>query len=191
MVLHVDSDAEYLTILEARSCYAGNFYISYWPSPKMIKPNPERNGTIYTELKTTRNIVSSAAEAELCGTSNNGKKAIGMKPYLIILDHKQPVTPLKTDNYTTERFVNSGMKPKRSKTWHMKWHWLRYKEMLEKLRVYWDIGEKNDADYFIRYYPPIHHRQMRPRYMHTSNLERKITQTINLCKGVLNQVPGT
>ena len=31
MVLHVDSDAAYLTMPEARSCYAGHFYLSNWP----------------------------------------------------------------------------------------------------------------------------------------------------------------
>ena len=43
------------------------------------------------------------------------KKAIIMQLALIILDHKQPVTPLKTYNSTTEVFVNLGMKPKSSK----------------------------------------------------------------------------
>ena len=50
-----------------------------------------------------------------------------MRPDLIALDHKQPLAPLKTDNSTTEGFVNSGMKPKRSKIWDMKWHGLRDK----------------------------------------------------------------
>ena len=39
-----------------------------------------------------------------------------MQPDLIELDHKQSETSLKTDNSTTEGFVKSGMKPKRSKT---------------------------------------------------------------------------
>ena len=72
----------------------------------------------------------------------------------------------------------------------MKWNWLRYKEVIDKIRVYWDKVTNNDADYFTKHHPPIHHRQMRPRYIHTSNLVRTITQTIRLCKGVLNQVPG-
>ena len=71
----------------------------------------------------------------------------------------------------------------------MKWNWLRYKEVIDKIRVYWDKVTNNDADYFTKHHPPIHHRQMRPRYIHTSNLVRTITQTIRLCKGVLNQVP--
>ena len=110
-----------------------------------------------------------------------------MRSYLIKLDHTQLATRLKTYNSTTEVFVNSGMKPKRSKTLDMKWHWLRDKEFFDQLRVYWDRGTKNDAGYFMKHEPPIHHHQMRPCYIHTSNLVRKIHQTIRLCEGVLNR----
>ena len=64
-----------------------------------------------------------------------------MQPALIILDHEQPATLLKTDNSMIEGYVNSGMKPKRSKTWDMKWHWLSDKEVLDQLRVYWGRGQ--------------------------------------------------
>ena len=135
--------------------------------------------------------MSSADEAEICVTSNNEKTAIGMWPALILLDLRQPATLLKTDNSTTEVFVNLKMKLKRSKIWDMKWHWFRDKEVLEKLRIYWDKGMNNDADYFIKHHPPIQNCQILPRYIHTSSLVRKIPQTTRLCKGVLNQVLGT
>ena len=125
MVLHVDSDAEYLIMPEVRSYCASYFYLSYWPSPSPIKPNPGRNGPIHTEFQTIHNVGSSAAEDETCVTFNNSKTAIGIQPALISLDHKQPATPLKTYNSTIEGFVNLGMKQKRSKTLDMKWHWLR------------------------------------------------------------------
>ena len=137
MVLHADSDAAYLTMPEARICYADHFYLSDWPSLIPIKSNLERNGCIHTECKTIRNVVSSPAEAETCCTLNNCNTDIGMRPALIVLDHKQPATPLKTDNPRTEGFVKLGMKQKRSKTWDMKWYWLRDKEFLEQLIVYW------------------------------------------------------
>ena len=92
-----------------------------------MKPNPEINGPIHTECKTIQNFVSSEAEAETCGTFNNVKIDIDMQSSLIALDHKQPETPLKGNNSTTEGFVNLGMKPKRSKAWDMKWYWLRNK----------------------------------------------------------------
>ena len=77
-----------------------------------------------------------------------------------MLDHKQPATPLKTENYATEGFVNLGMNPKHSKTWDIKLHWFRDKELLEKLRAYRYIGTMNDDDYFTKHHPPIHHLQM-------------------------------
>ena len=43
------------------------------------------------------------------------ERAIDIQPALITLDHKEPVTPLKTNNFTTEGFINLGMKPKCSK----------------------------------------------------------------------------
>ena len=64
------------------------------------------------------------------------------------------------------------MTKKRSKTLDMKWHWLRDKEVLEQHILYCDRDTNNDADYFTKHHPPIHHRQMRPQYIHTSNLVR-------------------
>ena len=105
----------------------------------------------------------------MCGNFNNVKTDINMQPALIKLYHKQPEIPLKTENSTIEWFLNSGMKPKRSKTWDMKFQWLKDKEVLEKLTFYWYRSINNDTDYFTKHHPPIHHCQMRPRYIHTSN----------------------
>ena len=52
----------------------------------------------------------------------------------------------------------------------MKWNWLREKEVLEQLRVYWDKGTNNEADYFTKHHPTIHCRQIQPWYIY-------ITQT--------------
>ena len=105
------------------------------------------------------------------------------------MDHKQPETHLKIDNSTTGVFLKSGMKPKHPKTRDIKWYWLRDKEVLDQLIVYWYRGTNNENDYFTKHHPQIHHRQMKPCYIHTSNLARTITQTIRLCEGVLNLVP--
>ena len=47
-VLHVDLDAAYLTMSEARSCYDVHFYLGNWPSPDLEKSTPKRNGPIHT-----------------------------------------------------------------------------------------------------------------------------------------------
>ena len=143
------------------------------------------------ECKTIRNIVSSTSEGKTCGTFNNGRTTIDIQPTLITLDQKQPSKPFKTDNSATEGFLILVMKPKCSKILYLKWHWLRNKKVLDKLIVYWDKVTNNNADYFTKHHPPIHHRQMSPWYIHTSNLVRTIPQTIRLCEGVLNRVLGT
>ena len=98
-------------------------------------------------------MVYLSAEDEECGTFNNRKISIYMRPDLIALEHKQLDTPLKIDNPTTKGFVNSGMKSKNSKTWDMEWHWLRDKEVIYQLRVYWYRGTNNDTDYFTKHHP--------------------------------------
>ena len=50
-------------------------------------------------------------------SSTTRKTDIGMQPSLIELDHRQPATTLKNGISTTEGFLNSGMKPKRTKIW--------------------------------------------------------------------------
>ena len=77
------------------------------------------------------------------------------------------------------------------KTWNMNWHQLRYKEVPEKLRVYWDRGMNNDSDHFTKHHPPIHHHIMRHRCIHKFNLVRKIPRNKILCKVVLNRFLST
>ena len=146
MVLHIESDADYLVMPEARSVYAGHFYLSYWPRDKPNLPSTKRNRPILTTCKTICNVVSSAAEAETTGTFCNDEEGVAIITSLIGLGKKQPPNPLNTDNSTTDGFVNSNMKPKKSKTWDMNMHWLRDKEVLKQIRVYWDKGKNNDTD---------------------------------------------
>ena len=73
MVLHIDSGAAYLVLPESRSVYAGHFYLSDWPRDKPNLLSTKCNGPILTTCKTIRNVVSSAAEAEITGTFCNAK----------------------------------------------------------------------------------------------------------------------
>ena len=127
IVLHIDSDTSYLVMPEALSVYAGHFYLSDWPRDKPNFPSTKRNGPIFTTCNTIHNVVSSAAEAETTGTFCNSKEGVTILSSLLGLGHKQPPTPLNTKNAITDVFVNSSMKPKKSKTCDMNMHWLRDK----------------------------------------------------------------
>ena len=51
--------------------------------------------------------------------------------YIIIIleemGHKQPPTPLQTDNSMVEAVVNGKIQPKQTKAVDMRFHWLRYR----------------------------------------------------------------
>ena len=124
MILYVDSNAAYLVLPNARSRYAGHFYLNNTPQNPTC-PRPPRNCPIHTECKAIRSVVASAAEAETTGVFGNSEIAIPIRRALEALDHPQPPTPIKTDNSTAYSFVNANIRQKRSKTWDMRFNWLR------------------------------------------------------------------
>ena len=165
MALHIDSDAAYLVLPNARSRYAGHYYLSNHPAPLPSKPSPKPNGPILTVCKTIKGVMSSAAEAETGGVFGNAQEAIACRISLRALGHPQQATPIKTDNSTSNSFVHANIKQRRSKTWDMRWNWLRDKSTHDMLRIYWDRGQNNQADYFTKHHPPTHHLSMRPQYV--------------------------
>ena len=54
------------------------------------------------------------------------------------------------------------MRLKRSKSWDMRYHWLRDAALRKHLLVKWVKGILNKADYYIKHFAPSHHVQMRP-----------------------------
>ena len=71
MILHVDSDAAYLVQPNARSRYAGYYYLGSQNST-----NNTLNGAVLVICRTIRNVVASAAEAETGGLFGNGQEII-------------------------------------------------------------------------------------------------------------------
>jgi hypothetical protein len=169
MILHIDTDAAYLVLPKARSRIAGHYFLSDMPPPPPTKPNPRPNGPIHTECRTLRHVVSSAAEAECGGLFHNSQNAIPIRDTLIAMGHPQPPTPIKTDNLTTLGIVTSLMKPKRSKSWDMRYHWIEDRVKRKHLRPYWDKGTHNWADYFTKHFPPAYHKIMRYKYLQKVN----------------------
>ena len=111
-------------------------------------------------------MVASAAEAETAGLFFNAQEALPIRYLLEQLGHKQPPTPLKTDNSTANLFVHSNIRQKRSKSWDMRFHWLRDKSTLDIFNIYWAPGKKNDADYFTKHHAPNHHIENRGKFVH-------------------------
>ena len=162
MVLHVDSDAAYLVAPKARSRVAGYFHLSDHPN---VTKHPKLNGAILVECKTLRHVVSSSAEAEVAGIFHNAGMAVPIRYMLESLNHPQPATPLKTDNSTATGFVYDNIHQKRSKSWDMRYHWLRDRQTQQQFNIFWDKGTNNNSDYYTKHHATRHHRSQRPKYV--------------------------
>ena len=103
MILHVDSDAAYLVLPKARSRIAGFFRLRN----KQNNTHKQENGAILVECKALRWVVTSAAEAETHGVYHNTIITINLRTILNGMGHSQPITPVQTNNSTTEGFTQT------------------------------------------------------------------------------------
>ena len=159
MILAVHSDAGYLNEPNARSRAGGHFFLS-----KDVQ-HPPNNGAILNIAKIIKNVMSSAAEAELGGLYIMAREAIWMRVILEELGHKQPPTPIQTDNSTAEGIINNTVQPKQTKAMDMRFHWLRDRNLRKLLRFYWRPGTLNFADYMTKHHAPAHHRNVRDEFL--------------------------
>ena len=165
MILWVDSDTTYLVMPNARSHISGYFQLNDHPDKNL---NPNTNGPILVECKGLKRVISSAAEAETAGVFYNAQIAIQIRHILEALNHQQPPTLIKTDNSTAHGFVTNNIHQKKSKSWDMNYHWLRDRQIQEQIKVYWEKGATNNADYTTKHHPTKYHVHIHEtkNYMH-------------------------
>jgi hypothetical protein len=85
------------------------------------------------------------------------------------LGHKQPATPLRTDNATAFGILNETIKQKRSKAMDMRYHWQRDRVRQKQFDVYWRPGRENLGDYHTKHHYAQHHKDMRGLILHQAN----------------------
>jgi hypothetical protein len=155
MVLAVHSDASYLSEPKARSRAGGHFFLS------TAKDAPPNNGAILNIAHIIKHVMASATEAELAALYIVAREAVYIRIILEELGHKQPATPLQTDNSMADAVCNGKIQPKRTKAMDMRFHWLRDRECQEQFRIYWRPGKLNYADYWTKHHPAKHHQKVR------------------------------
>ena len=163
MVLHVDSDASYLSEPKARSTVGGYHYLSDHPDKK---PEPTLNGPVLVVCNTLKNIMASASESETAGLYHNCQEACPIRTALEEMGWKQPPTPVRTDNAVAEGIANDTVKQRRSRAIDMRFYWVRDRVKQGQFRIHWKPGNTNLADYFTKHHSPRHHQAMRPIYLH-------------------------
>ena len=81
------------------------------------------------------------------------------------MGHKQPKTPVQTDNSTAEGLINNKMQPKRTNAMDMRFHWLHNQACQGQFRFYWRPGPLNWADYWTKHHPAAHHKHIRNDFL--------------------------
>jgi hypothetical protein len=131
MILHIHSDASYLSVSNARSRLGGLFFCS-----NKYPHEDNLNGSILNVESVIKNVVASAAESEVLACFQNAQSGAPLRVTLTELGHIQPPTPLRTDNSTSFGILNKTIKQKRSKAMDMRYHWLTDRVRQKQFAVY-------------------------------------------------------
>jgi hypothetical protein len=105
MILHIHSDASYLSVSNARSRLGGRFFLG--------NKAPEQetlNRSILNVAAVIKNMVASAAESELGACFHNAQSGAPIRVTLTELGQPQPPMSLRTDNSTAYGIVNETIK---------------------------------------------------------------------------------
>ena len=127
MVLWVYSNGAYLIELNAKSRAGGYFFLSNFIKDSS-KAASKLNDPIYNLCIILKNIVSSAAGCEIAAAFENGQDATVICYTLIEIESPQPPTPIQVDNTIAQRFIDSTLKERHTKSIDMKYHWLKDRE---------------------------------------------------------------
>ena len=159
MQLNIESDAAYLVCNNARSRAGGYHYLSN-------NQGTTFNGPITVIAKVIKNVMSSAAEAEIGALFINAQEAVPFRQCITDLGHHQGPTKINTDNATAHGIINNTMKQKKSKAMDMRFYWIRDRVQQKQFEVQWRPGKTNLADYPTKHHTGQHHKMVRPIYLY-------------------------
>ena len=105
MILHIQSDASYLSRPEARSVAGGIFYVGNHDEPTKI------NGAIHATSSIIPAVVASVAEAEYAELFHNGQEGASLRHILNALGYPQHATVILCDNKCAHGIATDTIKP--------------------------------------------------------------------------------
>jgi hypothetical protein len=159
MILHIHSDASYLSVSNARSRVGGLFFCGKNPYMRIISMAPS----------VIKNVVAYAVESEVVACFQNAQSGPPLRVTLTELGHIQLPTPLRTDSSTAFGILNETIKQKRSKAMDMRYHWLADRVRQKQFDVYWRPGSENLGNYHTKHHSAQHHKDMRGLILHQAN----------------------
>ena len=169
MILNVHSDASYMSEPGARSRAAGYFFLGWMPRAG----EPIRlNGAFFCLCTILKFVAASAAEAKLGALFLNIREARIFRLTLEELGHPQPPTPIHADNETAVGIINGTIKRQRARMMEMRYFYCCDQVDKGYFQVIWTPGLENLADYLSKHHPGVHHKAVRPVYLHCEESPR-------------------
>ena len=157
MILAFDTDASYLSEVNARSRAAAYYYMTRKGNRAFT------NGAIDVLSTIIKHVMSSASEAETGALYYGCKRALPYRVTLEEMGHPQTEpTPVTTDNNTAHGLTMGTMTSKASKSNDMRFQWLKCRKAQRLFKFLWARGHLNRADYPSKHHPAHHHQKVRP-----------------------------
>jgi hypothetical protein len=163
MQLRVQSDGSHLSQEKAGSIAGGLHYCcNIDDGPQII------NGAILALCSTISTVCGSASETEYASLYINGQHAYFERTILAALQYPQQPTTIYADNIAAVGVANDTIKLRKSKSYDMRYHWIRDRTRRKIFNVIWVAGETtNDADFFTNIQPSNRHQYFVSRFVHT------------------------
>ncbi len=109
--------------------------------------------------------MSLVTEAKFAGLYIMAQEAVYIRIILEELGHKQPPTPLQTDNAMADGEINWKVQPEQTKAIDIRFHWLQDQECQWQFRIYWKPGKMNYANYWTKHHPEAHDQNMQKEFL--------------------------
>jgi hypothetical protein len=143
MILHIHSDASYLSKEKARPRVGGYYFLNGRDDPSGNR-EPKLNGGIHTQCRILRPVMASAAEAETAALFHNGQEGAAIRHILDEMGFTQPgptPTGMQCDNTFATGVANDSIKPKRTKAMDMHFYWIKDRVNQGQFRIFWKPGD--------------------------------------------------
>ena len=164
MILHIHSDASYLSVSRSGSRLGGIFYCGD------KSPQEDRiNSYIINVAAVIKNLVAAAAESEVGACFQKSQCGAPLRVTFMGLGHKQPATPLRTYTSTVFDILNKVIKNKRSKAMEMRYHCLTDRVRQNLYHIYSHPGIYNLVYYHSKQPSAQHHIGMLRLVPHQDN----------------------
>jgi len=165
MQLVAHSDASFNSESKARSRTGGFFFFAN----KSYVPGRTPNGGVLAHTGIIPVVVASASEAEYGALFNNAQLAKPIRNAAQFLGYPQQKTKIICDNESAVGIANGKVKLKRSRSFDLRFHWIKCREAQKHFEITWASGKLNHADFFTKVHPSSHHKKERQIYIKDSS----------------------